>query len=195
MENRISILYVGNTQEVADQLALSPDILLTVKPNLLAADFFLKNEQKPDVIISEYSISDGNGMEFHGSVRSNEEFNRVVFILLSHEFENELFVSAFKNRVDDFFVLPLPRTDDFLSRIRFLKEYRNKYPLEKPEFKMDIEFQMPLSKRIFDLIAAIVILWILLPIILASCDCDQIGIERKSLLSGNKSGTRSIRYL
>ena len=166
MENKVSILYIGNTQEIVNHFSGYPDISLTVRPNALDANNFLKKEEKPDAILCEYYLSGGNGIEFHDSLRKDPAFNQVAFILLSHEFKEDLFKTAFTKRIDDFYVLPLPSVENLINRIRFLNEYHQKYPFKPPVFVPDIKFKMPKSKRLFDLVVAISALVILSPLLL-----------------------------
>lgn len=168
MDRRISILYIGHQSETVSQLEAHPDVSIIQCTNALEAMRYLKAEQKPEVVISNYYLSGGSGIEIHNWLRERVEFDRVAFILLSHEFREEVFKMAFESRMDDYFVLPLPDAESMVSRIRFLVEYRNKYsitPFSSLQ-KQDLKYEMPLSKRAFDLFVAISALLCLSPILL-----------------------------
>jgi len=49
--------------------------------------------------------------------------------------------------------LPLPDPENLIQRIKFLVEYRNKYSISNYDkiAKQDVKYEMPLSKRVFDL--------------------------------------------
>ena len=109
MENLLKILYIGRSLEGIAELRTHSDVLLIHKSNMLEGVNYLKSaENKPDVVISEIYLSGGGGIEMHQWIRERADFDQVAFILISYEFKDELFKTAFKQRIDDFFVLPLP---------------------------------------------------------------------------------------
>ena len=168
MDTRLSILYLGHASESVSSLEEHPDVFVIQCANALEAIRYLKSEQKPDVVISNYFLAGGSGIEMHEWLRERVEFDRVAFILLSHEFKGDIYKTAFETRMDDYFVLPLPSAESMIGRIRFLVEYRNKYSISTYDKikKQDLKYVMPLSKRAFDLFVAISALICLSPILL-----------------------------
>jgi lipopolysaccharide/colanic/teichoic acid biosynthesis glycosyltransferase len=168
MRDKIDVLYIGRLSENISILSDHPDIQLKQCANLLVATNYLKSGEKPDVVLSDIYLSGGNGFEMHEWLRERPDFDRVSFILLSYEFKEELFKEAFNTRVDDFFVLPLSRADSLISRIKFLVEYRNKYSIYTYDKikKQDQKYEMPFSKRLFDLLVATSALILLSPLLL-----------------------------
>jgi lipopolysaccharide/colanic/teichoic acid biosynthesis glycosyltransferase len=166
MENKISILYIGDASESINQLGSHSNIVLSAHSNLQSAETHLKNSQKPDAILCEQVLSGGNGIDLHDKIRRDPAFNEVSFILLSHEFREDLIRTAFSSRIDDFFVLPLPPTESLMGRLVFLQEYRQKYPVSGPETHVDINYTMPWTKRLFDILVASAALILLSPLLL-----------------------------
>jgi lipopolysaccharide/colanic/teichoic acid biosynthesis glycosyltransferase len=169
MENLLKILYIGRSLEGIAELRTHSDVLLVHKSNMLEGVNYLKSAgNKPDVVISEIYLSGGGGIEMHQWIRERADFDQVAFILISYEFKDELFKTAFKQRIDDFFVLPLPPAESMFGRIRFLVEFRHKYSLVSyvSTENKDVKYSMPLSKRLFDLFVAISALVVLSPILL-----------------------------
>jgi len=168
MDNLLSILYIGTSSDQLSQLENHPEAAVMQCSNALDAIRYLKAEQKPDVVISDYYLSGGSGIQIHEWLREKSDFDKVAFVLLNHEFREDFYKMAFETRMDDFFVLPLPPSADFLSRLRFLVEYRNKYAISTYEVfkKQDLKYEMPFSKRLFDLFVAISALIVLSPILL-----------------------------
>ncbi len=168
MELKLSVLYIGNSSENLSLVEKHPDISLIQCSNALDAIRYLKSEQKPDVVISDYYLSGGSGLFIHEWLRERAEFDRVSFILLSYEFREEFIKTAFNRRMDDFFVLPLPAPEDLIQRMRFLVEFRNKYSISDygKISKQDLKYEMPASKRVFDLLVAISALIVLSPLLL-----------------------------
>jgi len=168
MENLLKILYIGRSTEDIDELRTHSDVSVIHASNALEAVNYLKTGNTPDAIISEMFLSGGNGIEMHRWIRERAEFDRVVFILVSYEFKEELIKTAFKHRIDDFFVLPLPSAKNIVGRIKFLVEFRNKYSVVSyvTTDNHDIKYKMPYSKRLFDLLVACSALIVLSPILL-----------------------------
>jgi len=167
MENLLKILYIGRSTEAIDNLRVHNDVSVIHKSNALEAVNYLKSGNKPDAVLSEMTLSGGDGLTMHQWIRERPEYDQVAFILISYEFKEELFKTAFSNRIDDFFVLPLPSAESIVGRIRFLVDYRNKYSLVSyVNTDRDLKYAMPLSKRMFDLLVAISALIVLSPILL-----------------------------
>ena len=168
MELKLSVLYVGRSSKNISLLEQHPAIGLIQCPNALEAIRYLKSEQKPDVVISDYYLSGGDGLQLHEWLRERADFDRVSFILVSYEFREEFIKTAFERRMDDYFVLPLPDPENLIQRIKFLVEYRNKYSISNYDkiAKQDVKYEMPLSKRVFDLLVAISALIVLSPLLL-----------------------------
>jgi len=168
MENLLKILYIGRSTEGISDLRTHTDVSVIHKSNALEAVNYLKSGNIPDAVLSELAISGGDGFEMHQWLRDRPEFDRVAFILIKHEFKEDLYKKAFINKVDDFFVLPLPSVEKMVGRIRFLVEFRQKYSLVSfvNNDLQDIKYVMPLSKRMFDLAVAISALIVLSPILL-----------------------------
>lgn len=164
----LKILYIGRSSGGIRELQTNSDVSVVHKSNALEAVNYLKSGNKPDAVISEMFLSGGNGLEMHQWIRERSEFDRVAFILISYEFKEELIKTAFTNRIDDFFVLPLPSSENIVGRIKFLVEFRNKYSLVSYVNTniQDVRYIMPFSKRLFDLLVSISALIVLSPILL-----------------------------
>jgi len=168
MENLLKILYIGRSPEGINGLRTHNDVSVIHKSNALEAINYLKSGNIPDAVLSELAISGGDGFEMHQWLRDRPEYDRVAFVLVEYEFKEDLFKKAFANRFDDYFVLPLPSSENIVGRIKFLVEFRNKYslvPFVNANLQ-DIKYVMPLSKRMFDLLVAISALIVLSPILL-----------------------------
>lgn len=165
MENPIKILYIGNAIENLSQLMSEVKVSLHVADNALIAENILRSGENMHVVICEASISGGSGFEMFDWIRERPKFNEVPFLLVSSEFKDELYTKAFKKRIDDYYVSPLPGVESLLSRIEFLCQYRKKMAPSKPEMK-DIPYKMPATKRLFDVFVAASALLVLSPILL-----------------------------
>lgn len=163
MEKPVSILYIGGSADVISALTAYPQISLSHESNAMAATNFLKSGNKLDAVLCDLNLSGGDGFEMHDFLRKGRtlqwEFRNIVFILLCQEFKEDVLKKAFTNRVDDFFVLPLPNIESLISRIRYLMAYR-KMGEELPAY------HMPFIKRLFDILVASTALILLSPLLL-----------------------------
>jgi lipopolysaccharide/colanic/teichoic acid biosynthesis glycosyltransferase len=77
-----------------------------------------------------------------------------------------VYKQSIRNKVDDFYLIPLPPLEVLVNRILFLREFRKKLKPVEPELSREISYSMPTSKRLFDLIVAIGGLVALSPLLL-----------------------------
>jgi lipopolysaccharide/colanic/teichoic acid biosynthesis glycosyltransferase len=121
-------------------------------------------------------------------------YDDIAFILLAHEFNKELFMAAFDNRMDDFYVFPLPPIEDLASRIRFLQEYRPKKPAFRPRIIPAEPPKIPLSKRIFDIVVASTALFMLSPILLVVILAIKLESKGKFYYISKRVGMRKFDF-
>ena len=167
MENALKIVYIGNSAETVAALQANNKISLEVKGNILAAENRLKTDPIPDAILCETIFSGGEWVKMFEWVRNLPSLNPVCFILLAFEFKEELIKDAFEKHVDDFYILPLPLSEKIVGRIEYLKDYRSKIIPVETEIRID--YKMPLTKRVFDLVLSIGALLLLSPLLLIVC--------------------------
>ncbi len=166
MENRIQILYIGSSTKNIESLNKGLNILVFQAENMLKAVNYFKSEEYPDCIICEATIPGGDGFEMFKWIRERPKFNEVPFIMVSHEFKDDLYTKAFKLKIGDFFVSPLPPVEDLISRIEFLIGFRKKNTPFIRETAKEVAYNMPVSKRLFDVFVAFSALLALSPILL-----------------------------
>lgn len=168
MDTRLNIMYLGRSADEISKLYGYPNVDLVHCSNALEAIRYLKSESKPNVFLCDFYLSGSSGIEIHKWLRDNPDFDNISFVLLCHEFRDEYIKTAFETRMDDFYVFPLPTAEALISRLRFLTEYRSKYAINfyKSFSSQDLKYEMPLSKRIFDLFVATSALIVLSPILL-----------------------------
>jgi lipopolysaccharide/colanic/teichoic acid biosynthesis glycosyltransferase len=196
MEKKLELLYIGRLAQNINILLDHPEIAIVHCHNALDATNYLRREPAPDVIVSEYYLSGGNGFEMHEWLRERADFDRVSFILVHYEFKEDLFKTAFDARIDDFFVLPLASAESFISRIRFLVEYRNKYSISTYDqtHNQDLKYEMPLSKRMFDLFVAISALIVLSPILLIVVIAIRLESKGKVYYTSKRVGREPFDF-
>jgi len=154
MEKALRLVYIGSSTETVNLLAADRHLSVTVQGNILAAENYLKSGQIPDAILCEMTLSGGDGIQMHDWVRQRADLNPVSFMLVTHEFKEDLYKEAFKRRMDDYFVIPLQQPESMAGRIEYLRDYRQKIVPVEPQLETEAIYHMPKSKRIFDIALA-----------------------------------------
>lgn len=193
MENRINILYVGSTPENINAL-MSERIVLSIAGNVLEAVNLLKSQHHPDAILCESSFSGGIGLEFFEYIRKKPELNQVAFILIDPEFKVKAYQTSFSNRIDDYYTSPMPPVQNIFSRVEFLKEFRKKSSVTENPVSKEINYKMPLSKRIFDVTVAFSALIALSPLLLLVIIAIRIESKGKVYYTSKRVGREPFDF-
>jgi lipopolysaccharide/colanic/teichoic acid biosynthesis glycosyltransferase len=183
----LNVLYIGKDPVNIDLFRQSGLFDLTVKPNGLAAIYWLTDNQfrlfdmdadarfavaygEPqsiDAIICEYLLPGISGLSFYRKLKLNKIYQKTPFIILSLYHDQALKTDAFLMGIDDFYhkaIVP----EHIYSRILFLKKFKAEYvpqPLALQDADM-APYVTPLPKRIFDLTASILALLVLSPVMI-----------------------------
>ncbi|SMD12890.1 sugar transferase [Pedobacter nyackensis] len=117
----------------------------------------------PDIILIEV---DDNTECFNqvSYIKNNPLLHGLVIVLLGVKENKEWRRRALKLQVNDYYTYPFP-IEDFYERLNFLIKFK----LIKPKLlelsqQMDVEYQTPLTKRIFDVLASGAALLFLMPL-------------------------------
>lgn len=194
MENALKLVYIGNSEETIAHLASDRHLSITTQRNILTAENYLKSGHVPDAILCEMTLSGGDGLQMHQWVRQRPELNPVSFMLVTHEFKEDLYKEAFKKRIDDYFVIPLQSAENLVGRIEYLKEYRQKIVPLEPELEREITYHMPTSKRIFDVVLASGALIALSPLLLLVVIAIRLESKGKVYYTSRRVGREPFDF-
>ncbi|TCC97290.1 sugar transferase [Pedobacter hiemivivus] len=117
----------------------------------------------PDIILIE--VDDNKDCFSQVSyIKSNPLLHGLVIVLLGVKEDKEWRSKALKLKVNDYYTYPFP-IEDFYERLNFLIKFK----LIKPKLlelskQMDVEYQIPMTKRVFDVIASGCALFFLSPL-------------------------------
>lgn len=117
----------------------------------------------PDIILIEVD----DNKDCFGQVayiKNNPLLHGLVIVLLGIKEDKEWRSRALKLQVNDYYTYPFP-IEDFYERLNFLIKFK----LIKPKLlelsqQMDVEYQPPLTKRVFDVLASGTALLFLMPV-------------------------------
>jgi lipopolysaccharide/colanic/teichoic acid biosynthesis glycosyltransferase len=152
-ENMVDLDYVGLSLENKE------------KALMWLRDIEKHGEELPDAILCDLDFPDGDAYTFFDFLKNNEKFSTIPFIITTHKADKAEKLRALKAGIDDFYILPFD-AEDIHTRINFLKRYKQEK--QNYSFKEDTPFNnnIPLIKRIFDILVASVVLIILSPLLL-----------------------------
>jgi lipopolysaccharide/colanic/teichoic acid biosynthesis glycosyltransferase len=162
----LTILYIGYNPHYFDVVKQNDTSSIITLQNSAEVTHYLKSRQKPHAIICEYNLPGNNGIFLHDWIRKNKEFNSIPFILLSKDFNVDLYKLAFKKKIDDFYITSVTPAQDILSRIEFLCINKKPLTVKISEKTAEKAYRMPLSKRIFDIFVASSVLLFASPFLL-----------------------------
>lgn len=168
---RTKIAYVGAefSPSLWDDLKLSYDVDLLESAGLLESQLreasFLN---LPDVLLFEAG-NDGACFSCIERIREQPSLEGLIIILLSRHERQDWRVRAVSLKVHDLYIYPF-ETADLIERIRFLIKIRVVRPLQvnSPFGKQvqALEYNMPMSKRVFDIVVSAAALFLLSPLFL-----------------------------
>jgi lipopolysaccharide/colanic/teichoic acid biosynthesis glycosyltransferase len=198
MEKTLELVYIGTSTETINSLKADRHLAITARGNKLEAEKYLKSGHVPDAILCEMTLSGGDGIQMHEWVRQRSELNPVSFMLVAHEYKDDLYKEAFNKHIDDFFVIPLHSAESLVGRIEYLKEYRQKIvPIEtepEQEPEPEITYHMPLSKRIFDIVLATGALIALSPLLLIVAIAIRLESKGKVYYTSRRVGREPFDF-
>ena len=194
MVEKINILYIGRSMEVINSLSSIREASLTVLENMLSVVTYLTSGETTDVIVCDYIIPGGNALEMHSILRKRLGLQQPSFIVVTVEYKDDLFKSALDDRVDDIFVLPLPDMKSLVGRIQFLIRHRRKYLLEHQEENNLPGYRMPVSKRLFDIVAASSALVLLSPVLMIVMMAIWVESKGKIYYTSKRIGRKPFEF-
>lgn len=179
MSSLVEILYIGRIKEVILPLQLHEEMRLQVAENILEAINMLRTRKKTDAIICEYDVPGGNGIFMFDWIRERPLYDPIFFILVAPQFRKELFDLSLEKGINDFFVAPSPTPEILLNRIHHLKGLKQSHDVANLKDEKPIHFKLPVSKRIFDIVAASAALILLSPVIILAMIAIRIESRGK----------------
>lgn len=194
MSTSLNILYIGNEEKSLEELNQQQNISLTIVNNNLTAVNFLNTNKKPDAIVCDHNLTGSNGMFLFDWIRERSEFSTTSFILLVKEFSIDLFKLAFKKRVDDFYVISPTLSEDLLTRLQFLQNFKNRTtPSELPMQKSE-GYHMPFTKRLFDIVVASSVLLVASPFLLLIIIAIRLESKGKVYYIAKRVGRKTFDF-
>ncbi len=186
----LRILYIGGELEILQNLKNNKEKFEVIEArNGIDAVAIYKKHKNIQGIISEEILPGMNGIDVGVMLRSKHIPDNIPYIVVHDEVSEKLFAQALRNKIDDFYTLPV-NIDDLYTRINFLCEFKLINPdASKNVFKKDRSYRIPIIKRLFDIIVSGFALLLLSPVLLFFAIVIRIESKGKIYYTSKRVGT------
>lgn len=190
----LNALYIGGSPEYFEELNGNKNISLFTVNDSIKATKYLNSNKTLDAIICEYNLPGNNGLYLFDWIKKHASRNDIPFILLSKEFNDELYKSAFKKGIKDYYATTANSFKDVISRVEFLCKNKENKKVFKQSATSDIEYKMPLSKRIFDILVASSVLLFASPFLLLIILAIRLESKGKVYYISKRVGRKTFDF-
>ncbi len=191
MERKLEILFVGTDQSISKFLVEENRFNVTIKENgLMAIEWLQSDESKNfDAIICNFYLRGIDGLAFYNELKHGHFLQiNTPFILVSRHFNFALRKTAYQYGIDDYYCAPL-NTDNLVSRIEFLKDYKANYSnWQKAPIENLVPYKTPFIKRSFDVAMSSLALIALSPIFIVTALAIYIESPGKVFYASKRVG-------
>ena len=186
----LRILYIGSELEILQNLKNDKEKFEVIEArNGIDAVAIYKKHRDIQGIISEEILPGMNGIDVGVMLRSKHIPKNIPYIVVHNEVSEKLFAQALRNKIDDFYTLPV-NIDDIYTRINFLCEFKLINPNAfKDTYKKDRSYRIPVIKRLFDIITSGFALLFLSPVFLIFAIAIRIESKGKIYYTSKRVGT------
>lgn len=193
MKSSLSVLYVGNNPDYFHPVENNGEIELKTVSSSVRGIKHLSEGNKADVIFSDFNLSGSNGLFFFDWIRTQPEYDKVPFILLTKEFRSEIYKKAFQKKIDDYYSQSQQIPENISNRLRFLINFKRKKGVYVEE-KANARFNMPLSKRLFDIVVSGTALLLLSPLLLLVILAIRLESKGKVYYTSRRVGRKPFDF-
>lgn len=196
MSTNLNILYIGSLKNYF-KLDDHKNCSLVILENSIKATKYLQSDEKIDAIICDYNLPGNTGVFLYDWIRAQTDYDNIPFVLISKEFSADVYKTAFKKRIDDFYVSSVTNPKDILNRVEFLCIHRK--PISKtnkkeiPKVKEE-GYKMPISKRIFDIFVASSVLLVASPFLLLILIAIRLESKGKVYYISKRVGRKTFDF-
>jgi lipopolysaccharide/colanic/teichoic acid biosynthesis glycosyltransferase len=188
--HHLSIAYMGTKSSDAILTELPNEFHIFQNKTLEELQDFLNNQSiltLPDVIIIETDIN-GDCFKFITQLKKNALWRELIIVLISPSHNKEWKTRALELKVHDFYVLPFP-IEHLIERLAFLVKFK----LIKPNLSIlesaDFTYKLPLTKRLFDILIASLVIIMVLPILIITSILIRLDTKGPILYKSKRVGT------
>lgn len=190
----LNILYVGNQINFLERSIDILNVSITVLPSSIDAVNYLFSTNAPDAIICDYELPSNNGLNLYDWFKVRPKYSAIPFILIGRKFDVDLYKLAFKKKVDDYLISTSIKDKELINRIRFLTDYRKDNISRKYSQIAKESYQIPISKRLFDITFASITLLLVSPFLILIAIAIAIESKGKVYYAAKRVGRKTFDF-
>src|SRR6185437_6841258 len=185
------IAYAGSDLKDLVATELNPYFNITFNDSLAKLEEYLGYQSIltiPEIVLLEVD-ENGDCFSLIERLKSNFMFNGMIIVLLSLSNDRDFRLAAMQLKVHDFYVYPFSMSD-LHERLNFLLKFK----LVKPKLmeisqEVDMEYRIPLGKRLIDIFISGTMLLLLSPIMLAIVIAIKLSSKGPIIYKSKRVGT------
>ena len=190
----MTILYIGNLPKPYEHCANKADVSIITAGNSIEAIGRLKNNNDINVIICQYNLPGNTGLFLFDRINEEPRLNRVPFILISKEFSKDVYTTVFKKGVSDYFVSSTTETQQIIAKAISLVKLKDNKCEGVASNKASRGYKLPLSKRIFDITFASLVLLLASPFLLIIMLAIRLESKGKVYYIAKRVGRNAFNF-
>jgi lipopolysaccharide/colanic/teichoic acid biosynthesis glycosyltransferase len=190
----MTILYVGSSPEAYMQCEKEENLTIITAANGLEALTILKNRNDINAIISNYNLPGNNGIFLYDQINEDPHLCRIPFILVSEEFNNQIYKIAFEKGISDYFVSTSTQAVQIIKKSKSLHLQKANNTEVNEVYKEKVSYKIPLSKRIFDIVFASLALIMLSPLLLIIMLAIRLESKGKVYYIAKRVGRKTFDF-
>jgi lipopolysaccharide/colanic/teichoic acid biosynthesis glycosyltransferase len=189
--SHVRIAYSGLELRELVAAELNTYFKINFNNSLIQLEEYLGNQSIltiPEIILLEVD-ENGDCFSLIERLKKNFLFNGLIIVLISLSNDKDLRLNAMQLKVHDFYIYPFTMSD-LRERLNFLVKFK----LIKPKLieiskEVDIEYSIPVGKRMIDIFISGSLLLVLSPVLLAIVIAVKLGSKGPVIYRSKRVGT------
>ena len=188
----MKLLYVGlHTEDFEWSEDLKTSMIYC--SNAFEALQILSSGKDIRAIICDHNLPGNNGIYFYKELKEHNKFSKLPFILMVEEHNQNIYKQAHSIGIDDYFVFNATATEKILLRSKQLARRENN-AVSNNSLEVPATYKFPLSKRIFDIAVASIILLLLSPLLLLTILAIRLESKGKVYYVAKRVGRKTFDF-
>ncbi len=190
----MTLLYIGREPNLYAHFAKDKEIAFLAVRNGIEAITMLKQNHRIDVVICEYQLPGNTGLFLFDKINEEPRCNKRPFVLVSEGFSTDIYRRAFQKGINDYFVSSSTDASQIIERCISLQRNFKRNAVEADKIKESKPYKLPVSKRIFDIVFASMILLLVSPFLLIVMLAIRIESKGKVYYIARRVGRNAFDF-
>ncbi len=188
----MTILYIGKNLFFKQPVLLNEDVYFILKSTFEEAKLELQSNTSLSAIISEYELGIGNGLELFKRLKEDKSAIGLPTILISNNHSDILCQKAFDLGISDYYVRESSTGEQIIERIKLLTN--QSFSNTNNTLGTPLKYEIPISKRIFDVVLATFLLTVLTPFLLIVMLAIRLESKGKVYYIAKRVGRKTFDF-